>query len=117
MKEGITQVKVFRATGKFNLPPPQLDETVSHPPQGQVPIIPINYTNQSFFTNSKSIEAKKTFNPTNSIQPKLNSALQFLANDLITKERAKIEKQIREIQENTLKIKGDIAKYQMIFQQ
>jgi hypothetical protein len=51
------------------------------------------------------------------MQPKLNSALQSLANDLITKEKAKIEKQIRDLQENTLKMQGDIVKYQMIFQQ
>jgi hypothetical protein len=81
------------------LPPPQLQQTISHPPQVAVPNIPINYMNQTFITTSKPSDIRASFNPISTLQPKLNSALQSLANDLITKERAKIEKQIRELQE------------------
>jgi hypothetical protein len=55
--------------------------------------------NQTFITTSKPSDVRASFNPISTLQPKLNSALQSLANDLITKERAKIEKQIRELQE------------------
>ena len=102
---------MFRATGKFNLPPPQVLQTFSHPPQGVVPKTAIIYKNQTFLTTSKPSEVRASFNPISSLQPKLNSALQSLANDLITKEKAKLENQIRDLQENTLKMQVDIEKY------
>ena len=74
------------------------------------------YKDQTFITTSKPSDFRASFNPISSLQPKLSSALQSLAYDLITKEKAKIEKQIRELQENTLKMQGDIEKYQMIAQ-
>ena len=102
---------MFRATGKFNLPPPQVQQTFSHPPQGVVPKTATIYKNQTFLTTSKPSEVRASFNPISSLQPKLNSALQSLANDLITKEKAKLENQIRDLQENTLKMQVDIEKY------
>jgi hypothetical protein len=98
------------------LPPPHLQQTWSHPPQGEVPKTATIYKNQTFLTTSKPTEVRASFNPISTLQPKLNSALQSLANDLITKEKAKIENQIRELQESTLKMQGEIEKYQMIAQ-
>jgi hypothetical protein len=50
------------------------------------------------------------------MQPKISHALQSITNDLINRERAKLERQVRETHEDNLRMQREIEKFKKIME-